>query len=161
MTGFLDQFRKRIVSSVRKEKPDESEAKTIDDKIALGVLLRVVAEEDKKFLPGEKKQIEQILLSYARVAEEDIPCIMRTIEEAARERIDLYRFTSEINRDLEYTARVTILEILFRVACADEELSHKETEIIRKISRLLRLTHKDFIEAKIKIKNEFGLKTGI
>lgn len=161
MAGFLDQFRKRVISSVRKDRPDEPGVKDIDDKIALGVLLWVVAEQDEKFLPEEETQIKQTLLSFSKVPEEDISYVMSSIQQAARERIDLYRFTSEINKDLAYNTKISIIEILFRVACADKELAHKETEVIRKISGLLGLTHKDFITAKIKIKRESGFSTGI
>ncbi len=37
MAGFLDKFRKNVITSVWKDKNDEPEVKYIDDKIALGV----------------------------------------------------------------------------------------------------------------------------
>jgi uncharacterized tellurite resistance protein B-like protein len=64
MAGFLDKFRKNVISSVRKDKKDEPMVKDIDDKIALGVLLWVVAEADDKFLPKEDEKIKEVLISY-------------------------------------------------------------------------------------------------
>jgi uncharacterized tellurite resistance protein B-like protein len=55
--------------------------------------------------------------------------------------------------------KISILENLFRVACSDKELDDKELETIRKIANLFRLSHRDFIKAKIKVKKEFGLDT--
>jgi len=159
MAGFLDQFRKKVVSSVWKDKPDEPAVKDIDDKIALGVLLWIVAEADEKFLPEEEERIKETLLSYGKVSEEDIPYIMSSIQEAAKERIDLYRFTHEVSKDLEYSVKISIIEILFRIAWADKDLNNKEHEVIRKISGLFRLAHKDFIDAKIKVKKGLGLNT--
>ena len=52
-----------------------------------------------------------------------------------------------------------IVENLFRVACVDGELAYEEEEVIRKIAGLFLLDHKDFIDAKIKVKKEFGLDT--
>ena len=159
MAGFFDQFRKNVISNVWKDKPDESQVKNIDDKIALGVLLWIVAESDEKFLPEEMEKIKEILILYSKISIEDIPAILAAIKEAAKERIDLYRFTKEISENLPYDIRISIIENLFRVACIDKELDNNELETIRKISGLFKIEHSRFIDAKIKIKKEFGLDT--
>ena len=151
MAGFLDQFRKKVVASVWKEVPDEPEVRDIDDKIALGVLLWVVAEADEQFRPEEEAKIKEVLKTYAKISESDIPYVMTSIQEAARERIDLYRFTHEVSQDLPYDKKVSVVEILFRVACADKDLDSKEIETVRKIARLFHLSHRDFIDAKLKV----------
>ncbi len=158
MAGFLDKFRNNVVSSVWKDKRDEPKVIDINDKIALGVLLWIVAEADEKFLAKEDEKIKEILTtSHSKISEEDIETVLASIKEAARERIDLHRFTSEVSNDLPYEVRISIIETLFRVACCDEELDHKEMETIRKISGLFHIAHRDFINAKISIKKEFGL----
>jgi uncharacterized tellurite resistance protein B-like protein len=159
MAGFLDEFRKNVITSVWKDKRDEPKVKDIDDKIALGVLLWVVAEADDKFLAKEDVKIRDILATYGKISEEEIETVLASIKEAARERIDLHRFTREVGKDLPYEVRKSIIETLFRVACCDEELDHNEIETIRKISGLFHIAHKDFINAKITIKKEFDLDT--
>ncbi len=159
MAGFFDKFRKNVITSVRKDKRDEPEKIDIDDKIALGVLLWVVAEADEKFLAKEDENIKETLILHSKIPEEEISTVLASIKEAARVRVDLYRFTREVNTNLPYNSRISIIETLFRVACCDKELDHKEIEVIRKISGLFRVTHKDFINAKITIKKEFGLDT--
>lgn len=159
MSGILDQFRKKVVRSVWKEKEVKSESAALNDKIALGVLLWVVAQADKEFLPEEKSKIKDVLREYGNIPETQMPVILESIQVAEKERIDLYTFTREVNQDLSYEARKGIIENLFRVACADNDLDHEEHEVIRKISGLFQLDHKDFIEAKIKVKKEFGMDT--
>ncbi len=159
MAGFLDKFRKDVITSVWKDKRDEPKVKDIDDKIALGVLLWAVAEADDKFLAKEDEKIREILTTYSKISEEEIETVLASIKEAAIERIDLHRFTREVSKDLPYEARISIIETLFRVACCDKELDHKEMETIRKIPGLFHIAHKDFINAKITIKKEFGLDT--
>ncbi len=159
MAGFLDKFRKNVVTSLWKDKKDEPKVKDIDDKIALGVLLWIVAEADEKFLAKEDEKIKEILTLYSKISEEEITTVLATIKEAARQRIDLHRFTREVSANLPYNVRISIIETLFRVACCDKELDHKEIETIRKISGLFHIAHKDFINAKITIKKEFGLDT--
>jgi len=158
MAGFLDKFRNKVTASLWQDSaaPDKND---IDDKIALGVLLWVVAEADNKFLPQEEEEIKSILRKYSSISEDEIPLVLVSVKEAARERIDLYAFTSEVSSGLEYKARISIIEELFRVACADKDLDDNELETIRKISGLFHLSHSDFINAKIKVKKEFGLDT--
>jgi len=93
------------------------------------------------------------------VTKEDVPIVLRAIEEASIARIDLHTFTKEVGENLAFDVKVSILENLFRVACIDQDLDNEEHEMIRKISGLLRIDHKDFIDAKIRIKKEFGLDT--
>jgi len=157
MSGFLDKFRQKVVSSVWKQPSRED--KSIDDKIALGVLLWVVAKADDKFLAQEENQIKEIITNYCNIDEQDLSLVLNSIREAEKQAIDLYAFTSAISKDLNYQMKISILENLFRVACIDKDLDNSEEETIRKISSLLGLEHSDFINAKVKIKKEFGLET--
>jgi len=159
MAGFLDKFRKDVISSVWKDKVNEPKVKDIDDKIALGVLLWAVAKADNKFLSQEENKIKEVLVSHSKIPNEDIPIVLSSIREADKERIDLYAFTHEVSENLPYAVKILIIEELFRVACVDKELDNSELEVIRKISSLFHVEHKDFIDAKIKIKKEFDLDT--
>jgi len=158
MSGFLDQFRNKVIASVWKGTAPVQEQK-IDDKIALGVLLWIVAIADDQFLILEKDKITEILTNYAKVSEGDIPCILQVIDEAQKQRIDMHSFTSLVSKDLSYEAKINIIEVLFSVACVDKDLDIKEMETIRKIANLFNISHKDFIDTKIKVKKEFNLKT--
>ncbi|HEC70132.1 MAG TPA: TerB family tellurite resistance protein [Candidatus Omnitrophica bacterium] len=155
MGSFLDKFRNKILASFsHKEDLDR-----LNEFFSLGVLLWEVAFADKKFLPQEEERLKQILSSYTKISSENISLVLASIKEASQERIDLYTFTHEINIQLSYSAKLRIIEELFRVACIDKELDERELELIREISELLHISHKDFIEAKIRIKKELGLKT--
>jgi len=158
MAGFLDKFRKDVISSVWKDKVNEPKVKDIDDKIALGVLLWAVAKADNKFLSQEENKIKEVLVSHSKIPNEDIPIVLSSIREADKERIDLYAFTHEVSENLPYAVKILIIEELFRVACVDKELDNSELEVIRKISGLFYVEHKDFIDAKIKIKKEFEFR---
>ena len=140
-------------------KETAGQSRTIDDKIALGVLLWVVAKADEKFLPQEESKIKEIITKYCNIDEKDLPLVLNSIKEAEKEAIDMYAFTSVISENLNYQMKISILENLFKVACVDKDLDNEELEIIRKINNLLGLEHSDFINTKIKIKKEFGLET--
>ncbi len=162
--GIFEKFRQKIISSVEPQEQEDSEAKsqtkdTIDNLISLGVLLWEVAQADDKFLPEEEAEIGKVLKKYGHVTDEDMPIVLRAIKEASIARIDLHTFTKEVGQNLAFDVKISILENLFRIACIDQDLDNEELEMIRKISGLLRIEHKDFIDIKIRIKKEFGLDT--
>ncbi|MCP4652480.1 MAG: TerB family tellurite resistance protein [Candidatus Omnitrophica bacterium] len=146
MGNFLDQFKQK--------EPSVSKG---DDKIALGVLLWILAEADGKILSQEYDKIKEILIK--QMANRDVEVVMEAIKEAARQRVDIYQFTSEVSEKVSYLEKIEIIENLFRIGCVDSDLDDSEIETIRKISGLFHVAHKDFIEAKIRVKKEFGLDT--
>ncbi len=158
MGGLLDRLR-GIVAPVAPVRSGAAPAVTPtgDDKIALGVLLWIVAEADGRFLAEEKALIEQVLQGHADVGEADLVVVMASVEQAAKDRIDLYQFTREVAQDLTPPERVEIVRHLYRVGCADGTLDHAEVEAINQISGLLRVPHRDMIDAKLAAKKEFGV----
>jgi len=164
MASFFDSFRQKVILAVSPQEQEESDPKsqtkdTVDNLISLGVLLWEVAQADDKFLPEEEKKIGEILNAYGHVTKEDLPIVLRAIKEASIARIDLHTFTKEVGQNLAFDVKIGIIENLFRIACIDQDLDNEEHEMIRKISGLLRVDHKDFIDIKIRIKKEFGLDT--
>ncbi|MCK5633232.1 TerB family tellurite resistance protein [bacterium] len=157
MFGFLEKLRKKINLEFDSQNISGERQKVVDNLIALGVLLWIVAQADEKFMPDEKEKIKEVLRSYEEISADDMPIVLRAIEEASINRIDLYAFTSEVKNGISRGSKIKIIESLFRVACIDNDLDNKECEMIRQISGLFMLDHDEFIAAKIKVKKEFGM----
>jgi uncharacterized tellurite resistance protein B-like protein len=68
-----------------------------------------------------------------------------------REAVDYYQFTSLIRDHFDYPDRVRLIEALWRVAYADNELEPLEEHMVRKIADLLYVEHSDFITAKLRL----------
>ena len=64
--------------------------------------------------------------------------------------MDLHRLTREFFEATDDAERGRFLETLFQVAEAHGGKSHVEIEEVRKIARMLHLSHRDFISAKLK-----------
>lgn len=157
MVEFVDRFKENLLSKISKDsiKLDDKE---LNKAIGLGVLLWIVAETDKKFLPEEEEKIKEVLSSHAKIPEEQMQVVLETVKQAAEDRIDIWSFTHLFTKMLD-EEKIPIVENLFRVACADKDLDFDETEMIRKMSNLMKVSHGDFINAKIRVKKELGLDT--
>ena len=157
MGGLLERLRKLVVPAAAQQEATQPATAAFDEKIALGVLLWIVAEADGRFLDEERAQIGQVLSAHGGVGDADLAVVMAAVEQAAKDRIDMYAFTREVAHDLSPASRIEIVRHLYRVACADRSLVNDEVEVIRKISGLLRVDHQDFIAAKLAAMAEFEI----
>lgn len=159
MPRIFNILKDKVNVTLRKDAPALRSDPVLDYYIALGVLLWSVAAADNKFLPAEEDSIRAILMKHCGIESKDIDGVLESIKAAESARIDIYQFTDEITQNFLYEQKVDILKILFRVACADNDLDDTELELIRKIASLFHISHNDFIQAKIQVKKEFGMDT--
>jgi len=68
--------------------------------------------------------------------------------------LDYYRLSRQFFESTTEDERVRFLDVLFAVADGDGGVSYPETEEIRTIANGLKLTHKQFIDAKLRIPPE-------
>ena len=144
--GFLARFRRNISDGNVRTSKLRSE---IDRDIALGVLLRIVAEADRRVLSEEEREIRAVLVESGDFPAPNIDRIMAAVDEAAAQRVDIFKFAHEVREGLAYEHRVRLLDVLFRVAWSDGELHPDEVETIRRIAGLLLVSNGDFVTAKL------------
>ena len=69
-----------------------------------------------------------------------------------RESTGLHGFTSLINQHWSEKNRLNLVEQMWRVVYADGRLDDHELHLMRKIQRLLHISQKDFVSAKLRYK---------
>ena len=67
--------------------------------------------------------------------------------------IDLWQFTNLINQNYSTDEKLQIIETMWKIVYADGRLDKHEDYLVHKLSNLLRLTHKQLIDAKLRVKN--------
>ncbi len=85
--------------------------------------------------------------------------LIRLAEEETSEAVSLYGFTRLIDKGFKYDDKKDIIELLWEVVYADSVLEKHEEHLVRRIADLLQVSHKDFIEAKLRVKGR-GLDRG-
>ena len=73
-----------------------------------------------------------------------------------KEANDFYQFTRLINDHYEYVDKCKLIQSLWKLAYADAVLDKYEEYTIRKIAELIYVSHGDFIQAKMAVKNNLG-----
>ena len=90
------------------------------------------------------------------LAEDETERLVELAEQAVREATDWFEFTSHINQHFDTTAKVRMVEYMWRVAYADGQLSAHERHVLWRISDLLHVPHGAYINAKMRAQAAAG-----
>ena len=131
---------------------------TVDDSdqrlnLAAAALLIEIIMIDDDFKEQERKALYQLLASEYHIETNAIDELVSMAEKEVRDSNDLYQFTRLINDNYDYPKRCQLIESLWLIAFADNELDKYEESMIRKIADLIYVDHTDFIKAKLSAKN--------
>ncbi|HUP23510.1 MAG TPA: TerB family tellurite resistance protein [Thermoanaerobaculia bacterium] len=92
-----------------------------------------------------------VLLAIGRLLDEPPETAVRILDEAhshAREAVSVFEFTRVLQRQLDSQQKEEVVELLWSVAFADGELDPQEEYLVRKVARLIHVSHESFLEAK-------------
>lgn len=122
-----------------------------DVRVATCALLLEMAYIDGEFSDSEKEKIIQTLREVHGLSEEAVAELLKAAKEELKGSIDLWRFTNLINQNYSPEEKIQIIEMVWRLAYADGTLDKHEDYLLHKMANLLRLTHKQLIDAKLKV----------
>ena len=88
------------------------------------------------------------------LARDEAAALVALADAEVRESVGYYQFTSLINRHYAAAEKARVVELMWRVAYADETLSAHEQHVIRKLADLLHVGHGDYIAAKLRAKGD-------
>lgn len=119
----------------------------------VGGLMAKIAHLDRQVTDDEFDNMVAILQDIWGVARPAAAFVVEVAVSAVDVTYDTFRMMRELATGASVAERRQVVELLFAISAADGEMSVDEIEEIRIIARGLNLTHKDFIQAKLKILN--------
>jgi len=127
---------------------------TVDDpRVAAAALLFHVMDADGDRAADEHARLEEALKSDHGVGQEDLEAVMAAGEEAERSAIDLYAFTSVLNRHLEKAARLELVQRMWEVVYADGEVHEIEDNVMWRVAELLGIDSQERIALRMQARN--------
>jgi uncharacterized tellurite resistance protein B-like protein len=121
--------------------------------LAGGIMARV-ARVNPDVGEGEKAAMAQALHDSWQLSAEEAAFVVEVALDESATLLDPYRLAWQFAEACTPEQRLAFLDVLFAVAAADGEASFDEIEEIRTIAGSLKLSHHDFIQAKLKIPAE-------
>jgi len=157
---FLEDFvhNKIFYKLARRLESDESDIGVDEGNLrklcAAGGLMARVAHVDDDIADEEFSAMCEALTSGWDMTPQEAALVCEVAVSEVGSGMDLHRLTREFFEATSHEQRCEFLEVLFAVAKAHGDISHDETEEIRRISRMLHVSHRDFIDAKLKVKSD-------
>ena len=123
-------------------------------KIATVALLLETARADFQVHDQELESVAHHAQQFFDLAAGETEELVKLAEEEAQNATCYYEFTSLINSKFTPEEKVSIVELMWRIAYADKVLEKYEEALVRKIAELLYVPHSSFIAAKHRVLSE-------
>ncbi len=152
-THSLDEFiRNKILFKLKRRIGVEQITPEMHHLCLLGGLMGIVARADDDIDARELDEIRRQLQLRGLFDTDALSILMTIIEEESVRGLDRARMISEYTANATFDDRVELLDLLFTVAAANGSLTHAELEELRGISAAMSLSHRQYINAKLRVK---------
>lgn len=147
---MLDAFRKLIAEIGGGAKPAERFDEN-DYRLAATALLVHAGRIDGQFAETERAKLRTLLKDRFGLDEADAAELLAEASELEREAIDLYQFTSQLNRALDEKGRAHLVEMMWQIAFADGVISEFEDNLIWRAADLLGISRRERIALRNRV----------
>jgi uncharacterized tellurite resistance protein B-like protein len=127
-----------------------------DFRLAAAALLVHVATTDSNFDENERRKLRGVLADRFELADEEAEQLIDSAIKADLEAVDLYQFTSVINRACSDEARRRVVEMMFEVAYSDGALSEFEDNVVWRAAELMHVPSRERVTLRRDAKKSAG-----
>ena len=125
--------------------------------VATCALFYEMARADEKFSENEHEMIISIMKKRFELENEEVNELISRTEESVKESVSIYEYTTLIDDNFSRYEKLELMKNLWRLIYTDKKLDKYEDNLIKRIGDMLKLEHKEVIEAKLVVKGELGL----
>jgi len=140
-------FEKRPEAVGQKEGRDPK----YDTRVAVCALFVEIGRIDEAFTREELDLVLSILKDTYGLSEAHADDLLADATRELDESIDLWQFAKRINTNYSNSEKMEIVELMWRIVFVDGKMDDHEHYIMSKLKNLLRISHKDLIDAKLRV----------
>jgi uncharacterized tellurite resistance protein B-like protein len=153
MVNIIKKFFEKHISPSQKSPENVSEHAL---QIATAALLVEMMRADAEISEDEQQTITATIKSKFNLTNQETNDLLQLAEEEIWESTGYFEFTSLMNKGFTYEQKKKVIEHLWDIAYADAILDKHEEYMVRKIAGLIHVSHRDFIEAKLRVKKNLS-----
>lgn len=120
-------------------------------RLAAAALLIEVSRADYTVNSAELRTIKMVLQTALGISQQEIDELVALAGKAADKATSLYEFTRLINDHYSREQKLLVIQSMWRIAYADDALDKYEERLIRQVSDLIHVSHKDYIRLKVAV----------
>ena len=122
-----------------------------DVRVATCAIFVEMARIDEKFTQEEVDTILSILREKYGLSSEHADALLAEADKELKESVDLWQFARLINENYSVDEKIEIIETLWHMVFVDGKMDRYEHYLMNKLKNLLRLSHDQLINAKLKV----------
>jgi uncharacterized tellurite resistance protein B-like protein len=151
---MIDAIKKLLQKDRSPDKPASFDDRRQLIRMAAAVLFVEVMHADHKTDKREQMVVKQALQESFALSSHDAEELLQLAEERVKDVTSLHEFTSLLHGRLTSEEKVMLLEQIWRIALADNDVDKYEEHLVRRIAELLYIKHNDYIRAKLNAEAE-------
>lgn len=129
-------------------KPGSGGLHADDPRVAAAALMYHVMDADGVRQDVEWDRIKQLLADTYHLEGRALDDLAKAGEKAEQEAVDLYAFTSVLNRHLDEDGRIAFIRLMWDVVYADSILHELEDNMVWRIAELIHVESRDRVLAR-------------
>ena len=139
--------------SLSTENGSASKGKENDQPVLVAVcaLFLEMGRIDGTFSQQETAMVIDLLTKKYGLAVEHVDELMAEANRELYESVDLWQFARVINENFDNARKEKLIERLWRIVYIDGKMDEHEHYLMNKLSNLLRLSHDQLIDAKLRV----------
>ena len=119
--------------------------------VAIGALFLEMGRIDETFTESEMAHVISLLTNNYGLSGEDADALIEEADRELKESVDLWQFAKVINNRYSMAKKEKLTERLWQIVYVDGKMDKYEHYLMNKLSKLLGLSHKQLIDAKLKV----------
>jgi uncharacterized tellurite resistance protein B-like protein len=147
---MLESLKKLVADLTGETKPAERFAEN-DYRVAAAALLVHAATIDGEMSAVEGDKLKAVLKTCFALDDAATTALIDAATAAEHEAVDLYHFTSSINRRLDEEGRRRIVEMMWQIIYADGRVNEFEDNLVWRAADLLNVPSRDRIEIRRRV----------
>lgn len=134
----------------------KDDAAFLDADTALSALLLEAAHVDGECSAEEREHLASTLIQQYGIPKDEIEKLLDRGNKKREESVDIFQFTRYMNSNFTKDQKMAVMEAVWRILLIDDYLEAHEDHFAHKLANLLRLTHKDLIDAKTRARKQLS-----
>jgi len=118
--------------------------------LACAALMVEMVHVDDDFSDQEEIKLKLLLKQQFELNTEELTALIELAHTKKNEATDYHEFTSLLNNHYTQAQKIKLVEDLWQLAFADQQLNKFEEHLLRRLADLLHVPHQDFIRTKHK-----------
>jgi uncharacterized tellurite resistance protein B-like protein len=139
---------KQFLSDLASGEKEQDRFEDVDYRLAAAALLVHATTIDGAMSDLERDRLKAIVKERFNLDEDATKELIAEATDAEHEAVDLYRFTSLLNRQLDEKGRLQVVEMLWQIAYADGRVTEFEDNLIWRAADLLHVSNRARVELR-------------